>query len=120
MGSKLHACLSQQYWLWLLSLILIKIFVYLFLLEEPQNNLFTRFISVVPFSEKPHDFYSHKREICPESGNFSRSIWVNLIKANERKMCVCERERDNFPFCHDPLTITFKSLVTNAHVILNY
>lgn len=58
-----------------------------------QSCLVCRFISEVPFSEKPHDFHNHKREIHPEFGNFSRSICVNLIKANVRKIvcvCVCE------------------------------
>lgn len=37
MGSKLHICLTQQSWLWLLSLSLINVFVYLPMLEEPQS-----------------------------------------------------------------------------------
>ena len=83
--------------------------------------LVCRFISGVPFSEKPHDFHNHKRETHPESGNFSRSIWVNLTKANVRKIvCVCVCVCVNFPFCYDLLTISFKSLLTNTHLILNY
>ena len=65
-----------------------------------RSCLTCRFISGVPFSEKLHDFQDHKREIHPESGKFSRSIWVNLIKANVRKIvcvCVCVCVCVNFP-----------------------
>lgn len=68
--------------------VLIKIFVFQQLVEEPWSYHVTWFISGIPFSEKSQDLHYHKREIYPGYGNFSKSIWVNVIKANERKMWV--------------------------------
>lgn len=93
MGSGLPVCLTCQYWLWLLSLILIRDFISLQSLEEPEAA-FSLDLSQEAYSLKkkkkiPHDFRDHKREVHSASGNFSRSIWVILIKTNEGKMHVC-------------------------------
>ena len=123
MGSRLHVCVTQEYWLWLLCLPLIKGFVSLLSLEELKAA------SSLDLSLESHSlkylmiFTIIKGKFILSLENFSRSIWGSLIKANERKtvcVCVCVCVCVNFPFCCDLLTISFKSLLTNTHLILNY
>lgn len=86
MGSRLHVCLT---------LAVVSDFNQGLCLPAvaggAQSCCFSRFISGVPFSEKTHDFHNYKREVHCGSGNFSRSIWANLIKTKLMKeRCVCK------------------------------